>query len=137
MITAVDTSVLLDVFTADAQLGRSSHAALTRCLREGSIIACEVVWAELASGFREEGALLADMDRLSVAFEPLDQAAALAAGAAWRRYREAGGSRQRILSDFLIGAHAAANADRLLTRDRGFYRSHFSGLTILDPTGET
>ena len=103
MITAVDTSVLLDVFTADAQLGRSSHAALTRCLREGSIIACEVVWAELASGFREEGALLADMDRLSVAFEPLDQAAALAAGAAWRRYREAGGSRQRILSDFLIG----------------------------------
>jgi len=137
VITAVDTSVLLDVFTADAQLGRSSHAALTRCLREGSIIACEVVWAELASGFREEGALLADMDRLSVAFEPLDQAAALAAGAAWRRYREAGGSRQRILSDFLIGAHAAANADRLLTRDRGFYRSHFSGLTILDPTGET
>ncbi|MBI3746466.1 MAG: PIN domain-containing protein [Chloroflexi bacterium] len=133
MITAVDTSVLLDVFTADAERGRGSHAALTRCLREGSLVACEVVWAELASGFRDEDVLLVDMERLGVTFEPLDRGAALAAGAAWRSYRSLGGSRQRILADFLIGAHAAANADRLLTRDRGFYRTHFANVTVLDP----
>jgi len=38
-----------------------------------------------------------------------------------------------VIADFLIGTHAAAEADRLLTRDLGFYRSHFAGLTIVNP----
>jgi predicted nucleic acid-binding protein len=134
VITAVDTSVLIDVFTADAGFGRHSQAALARCLQEGSLVACDVVWAELAAGFPGQAALLADMERLGVEFEPLDRVAAMAAGAAWRSYRDAGGDRQRILADFLIGAHAANRADRLLTRDRGFYRAHFARLVVFDPS---
>lgn len=46
----------------------------------------------------------------------------------------AGGSRRRIVADFLIGAHGASVADRLLSRDRGFYRKHFETLTVVDPS---
>jgi hypothetical protein len=38
-----------------------------------------------------------------------------------------------VVADFLIGAHAQLHAERLLTRDRGFYRACFSGLKVLDP----
>lgn len=51
MITAIDTSVLLDVFGADSTFGVRSKAALRACLREGPVLACEVVWAEVAGFF--------------------------------------------------------------------------------------
>ena len=69
-----------------------------------------------------------------MACEPLGRVAATRAGVAWREYRRAGGPRERVIADFLVGAHAVEQADRLLTRDRGFHRLAFAGLVILDPS---
>lgn len=44
------------------------------------------------------------------------------------RDREAGGPRDRTITDFLIGAHAVAVADDFLTRDRGLYPTYFPEL---------
>jgi predicted nucleic acid-binding protein len=133
LITAVDTNVLLDVLTADSRFGSASRRALARSIQEGSLVACEVVWAESAAAFSTRKAFTRAMETLGLAFEALDEPAATLAGLSWRRYRAAGGTRRRILADFLIGAHADLHADRLLTRDRGFYRSYFTRLAVLEP----
>ena len=51
MITAVDTSVLLDVFLADDQHGPRSKALLRNAYDRGAILICDVVYAELVPAF--------------------------------------------------------------------------------------
>jgi predicted nucleic acid-binding protein len=133
VITAIDSNVLLDVFSDDAEFGTRSANALRRCIAEGRLLACDVVWAETGAWFPDAKAAENALSTLRVDYSPLAVDAALQAGHAWQAYRKAGGARDRVIADFLIGAHAAEQADRLLTRDRGFYRSYFAELSILDP----
>lgn len=133
MITAIDTNVVLDVVTADTRYGLASADAMRQALSEGSLIACEIVWAELAAAFGPGPQMEATLGRLGIVFSSVERPEAVAAGNAWRNYRKRGGPRERLIGDFLVGAHALGKADRLLTRDRGFYRLCFNRLTVMDP----
>ncbi len=133
MITAVDSSVLLDVLAGDQTHGPRSAAALRQASADGALIASTIVWAEVIGAYDEPGSVTTKLDRLGLELVPDDREVAIAAGRVYRAYRRSGGTRRRIVPDFLIGAHAQIHADRLLTRDRGFYRSSFSRLTILEP----
>ncbi len=137
MRTAVDSSVLLDVLGADPEFGERSRAALRKAYDSGALVACDIVWAEVRAHFPDDDAFSEALSLLGVTFDPITAKAARASGEMWREYcRRVRKRRSRVVADFLIGAHALHQADRLLCRDRGYYREHFSGLRLIDPTSK-
>jgi len=131
MITAVDTNVLLDVFLPDERFAEESKRLLKIAYDEGALLICEVVYAELAPQFTTREELDRTLAAVNITASSLGMDAAFLAGERWKRYRKSGGTRKRVITDFLIGAHAVIKADRFLSRDRGFYRKYFSELIIL------
>ena len=134
MKTAVDTSVLLDVFGADPTFGKKSRDALREVYDKGALVACDITWAEVRAHFPSYMSFEYAMRLIGVTFDPIGPEAALAAGLLWKERRKRGAKRDRIVPDFLIGAHALHQADALLSRDRGFYGSYFKDLSTIDPT---
>lgn len=134
MITAVDSNVLLDFLNHDPEFGIASRISLRSCAEEGRLLACDVVWAEIAGCFPSLSTCTDILREVGIEFSSIEPEAAFEAGRAWKAYRKRGGARTRVAADFLLGAHALVQADRLLTRDHGFYRACFHTLVIVDPT---
>lgn len=65
--------------------------------------------------------------------EEIPLAASFLAGHAHAAYRRAGGTREAVLPDFLIGAHAAVTGRPLLTRDPRRIATHIPGATLIVP----
>ena len=132
MITALDSSVLLDVLVEGSPGAERSYDALDKARSAGRVVACPVVWAEVRAVFGRQG----DMDLLTdagIEFDPFDRETSEAAGRLGRAYRSKGGRRTRLIADFLVAAHAQVRADALLSRDRGFARRYFSTLKLIEP----
>lgn len=129
MITAVDTNVLLDLFKTDSPYHSQSRGWLRRAYDSGAVIVCDLVYAELVPAFPNRASLDGALRDIGAALSSIDSSIAYEAGLRWKQYRAAGGPRERIITDFLIGAHAVATADSFLTRDRGVYSAYFPELS--------
>ncbi|MDE2452179.1 MAG: type II toxin-antitoxin system VapC family toxin, partial [Burkholderiales bacterium] len=64
---------------------------------------------------------------------PLPWAAASLTATAFATYRRRGGSKQKPMADFYIGAHAAVANLSVLTRDPAPYKNYFPRLVIVAP----
>jgi predicted nucleic acid-binding protein len=135
MITAVDSSVILDVLTGDQGNASTSLAALRKASREGQLIVSESVIAEVRPAFESNALFEQFLGDWGLEFMPSTLRSSIRAGEMLRqmlaRKKRQEGS---ILPDFLIGAHALEHADRLLARDRGFLRDYFTELALWDPS---
>jgi len=154
MITAVDTNVLLDILIPDAPHGDISEESLTGALEAGKVIISETVYSELAAHFSMREQINSFLKETGIFLYTSSVDALYLAGRTWREYLrrrtyssvcpscgtvqqfhciDCGAaflSRQHVIADFQIGAHALTHADRLLTRDRGYYHTYFPELQL-------
>ena len=157
MINSVDTNILLDILIPNAAQVQSSFRCLSTINPNDDLIISEVVFAELGSQFKSFLSLTKFLRDTGIKLVLSNENSLFEASRAWKKYsgrkkntvfcpacgkgqtlscgncHEVISLRQHILSDFLIGSHAKIQADRLITRDRGFYRTYFKDLDIHIP----
>jgi predicted nucleic acid-binding protein len=133
--TFVDSSVLLDLFTEDPRWLSWSQAQLTHAAQRGAIVLNAVVLTEIAPRFPRIEQLRPALPPMAIV-EEIPLAAAFLAGHAHADYRRAGGTRDAVLPDFLIGAHAAITGRPLLTRDPRRVAFYLPGASLISPEGQ-
>jgi predicted nucleic acid-binding protein len=132
MITAVDTSVLIAIARQESD-ANAWVEVLAKASNEGDLVICEVVAAEYFALVQSENLFRESLGAMGIAFSATTLESAQLAGSIFKRYRREGGPREHLIADFLIGAHAQVQADRMAAIDRGYLRRYFPRLRLLKP----
>ena len=130
----VDSNVLLDILTEDANWLPWSSGALEQAANEARLVINPVVYGEVSIRFAtieelEEALPSSVLEREDIPYE-----AAFLAGKVYVSYRRQMGTKSSLLPDFYVGAHAAIRGYRVLTRDVRRYRTYFPTLALIAPS---
>ncbi len=136
MRTAIDTSALLAIFLDEPDAGAWVDL-LIQCRSDGELICCDIVLAEIAPLFADREEMNIRLSDLGIRMVPCTEECAFLAGRIFAEYRRLGGPRTHLIPDFLVGAHAKVQADRLAAADRGYLRRFFADLPVVSPTGSS
>ncbi len=127
----VDSSVVLDIFTADPVFYDRSLHLLARQGSSHELCINDIIYAEISAGFSR----IEDLDRAlqgaGFMVRALPKEALFLATKAFLLYRKRGGVKTTTLPDFFIGAHAAVANIPLITRDPDRIRSSFPSVKII------
>jgi predicted nucleic acid-binding protein len=132
MTTSVDTSVLISIAKGEAD-ATAWIGVLAEALDKGDLVICDVVAAEFFAMLLNAEKFRESLSALSISFSPASLESAQLAGSIFKQYRREGGPREHLIPDFLIGAHAQTQADRIAAIDRGYLRRYFPRLPVLKP----
>ena len=129
----IDTTVLVDVLQDDPQWAAWSIQQLRAQASIHQLTINPVIYAEISLSFSTLEALDSVVAMLGLEMREIPRPALFLAAKAYAQYRKRGGSKQQVLSDFFIGAHAAVQGWSLLTRDASRFRTYFPTLEVLAP----
>ncbi|MGA2765675.1 MAG: type II toxin-antitoxin system VapC family toxin [Spirochaetia bacterium] len=129
----VDSSVLLDVFTADPAWADWSINQLERAWTAGTVFLNPVIYSEISIRFSRIEDLEAALIESGLVWSEIPREALFLAGKAFLSYRKGGGLKTSPLPDFFIGAHAAVSDLVLITRDPERVRKHFPKVRMSYP----
>lgn len=129
----VDTNVLLDVLQDDPNWAAWSQAQLESAALTDRLAINAVIYSELSMAFERIEELEQVVAEAKLAVDAIPREALFLAGKVFLECRRRKGSKQGVLPDFYIGAHAAVAGCAILTRDVDRYRGYFPTVPLVTP----
>jgi predicted nucleic acid-binding protein len=129
----VDANVILDILDPDPVWHAWSMGQLRRQSLLHELAINPIIYSEISVSFSTPSSLDNKLEQLQLSVLNISRHAAFLAGKAHQQYRRRGGAKSNVLSDFLIGAHAAVLACALLTRDPRVYSAYFPTVPLIAP----
>jgi predicted nucleic acid-binding protein len=131
--TMVDTCVLLDILTDSPQWAEWSAMTVAEARDAGDLVINPIIYAEVSAGFDRIEDVESALPSSDFLREALPYPAGFLAARAFVTYRRRGGAGNSPLPDFYIGAHAAVNRYRLITRDTARFTAYFPTVDLVTP----
>jgi Predicted nucleic acid-binding protein, contains PIN domain len=138
MITAIDSNILISLWNPSDELNSHAQRALDDASEAGRLVVCGVVFAELL-GYKGRTEKMIENFLGDTAIEidwTINEAIWRNAARANQRYaarrrKQKQSQPRRLITDFLIGAHAFERGFSLLTFDKRIFKAAFPDLKLI------
>ena len=132
-IILLDTCVISDLSDENNDWFEWCSATLESLDDTHSFVINDIIYAESSVIYPTIEEFNEYISVLDVSILPISREALFLAGKAFLTYRQKKGKKQNVLPDFFIGAHAAVNEYKLMTRDKGRFASYFPTVELIIP----
>lgn len=138
MISAVDTNILIALWDEKDSLNVRALKTLDLAYENGSLVVCGPVFAELLGGKGRTVEIIEEfLNETSIGIDwTIDEPIWRSAANAFQRYaarrrRQGQHEPRRLVTDFIVGAHAVERGFPLLTFDDRLFKKAFPTLRII------
>jgi predicted nucleic acid-binding protein len=129
----VDSNVILDLFLDDPAWVDWSESTLSDYGASQPLYINPIIYSEISIGFERIEELENAIRGCAIEVIQIPREALFLAGKAFLQYKRQRGLKRSPLPDFFVGAHAAVEGLRLVTRDTKRIRFYFPGVELISP----
>ena len=129
----VDSCVLLDLYTDDADWADWSEKILGQYSQTNTLYINSIIYTEVSIGFNLIEEVEAAIEQAGIKVLEIPREALFLAGKIFLSYRKSMGTKHSTLPDFYIGAHAIVSTFDLITRDISKFKTYFPNLNLIYP----
>lgn len=129
----VDSCVITDLADPDSDWYEWSANTLERLDNSHVFVINPIIYTECSVGYETIEEIENVVTTLAFDCKEIPREALFLAGKAFVQYRRRKGKKENVLPDFFIGAHAAVENYKLITRDKGRFSTYFPSVELIMP----
>jgi len=132
-IILIDSCVVTDLANEGSSWFEWSASTLEALDDGNKFIINPMIYAECSMGYDTIEEVESLVGVLEFDVEEVPREALFLAGRAYLQYRKIKATKSNVLPDFFIGAHAAVERYKLMTRDKGRFSTYFPSVELIMP----